>query len=89
MSYTCSMMLQFKDEAHVDEWSARHRIPRGDVQPVAKVLPLATRWYGEHLRPDCGYVPDDQPGFEAWTGSPFAHGAEYFEVYVQLPIKRV
>ena len=50
--YTCSTMLLFKDEAGVDEWSARHRIARGDVQPVRKVLELARRWYGEHLRPD-------------------------------------
>lgn len=50
--YTCSTMLLFKDEDHVAEWSARHRIPRGDIQPVAKVLELAQRWYGEHLRPD-------------------------------------
>ena len=50
--YTCSTMLVFRDEAQVAEWSARHRIPRGDVQPVAKVLELAQRWYGEHLRPD-------------------------------------
>jgi AraC family transcriptional regulator len=34
------------------------------------------------------HVPDDQPGFEAWIGRPFAHGTEYFELYAQLPIKR-
>lgn len=50
--YTCSTMLLFKDEKQVAEWCARHRIPRGDVQPVARVLELAKRWYGEHLRPD-------------------------------------
>jgi hypothetical protein len=50
--YTCSTMLLFQDEKQVDQWSARHRIPRGDVQPVTKVLALAKLWYGEHLRPD-------------------------------------
>jgi len=50
--YTCSTMLLFKDENHVAQWSARHRIPRGDIQPVAQVLELAKRWYGEHLHPD-------------------------------------
>lgn len=50
--YTCSTMLLFKDENQVAEWSARHRIPLGDIQPVARVLELAKRWYGEHLRPD-------------------------------------
>lgn len=50
--YTCSTMLLFKDEQQVSEWSERRRIARGDVQPVTKVLELAKRWYGEHLRPD-------------------------------------
>jgi hypothetical protein len=47
--YTCSTMLLFGDGHQVDEWSARHRVPRGDVLPVARVLELAKRWYGEHL----------------------------------------
>lgn len=50
--YTCSTMLLFKDGKQADEWSARHRIPRGDVQPVARVLELSKRWYGEHLSPN-------------------------------------
>lgn len=50
--YTCSTMLFFKDANHVAEWSKRHRIPHGDVQPVEKVLELAKRWYGGHLKPD-------------------------------------
>jgi AraC family transcriptional regulator len=48
----------------------------------------ALQWlYGTWL-PRSGYVPDDQPGFEAWVGRPFAHGTEKFEVDVQLPIRR-
>lgn len=48
----------------------------------------ALQWlYGTWL-PKSGYVPDDQPGFEAWIGRPFAHGTEYFELYAQLPIVR-
>jgi len=48
----------------------------------------ALQWlYGSWL-PKSGYVPDDQPGFEAWIGRPFAHGTEYFEIYPQLPVKR-
>jgi hypothetical protein len=50
--YSCSMMLLFRDENDVAEWSARHRIPRGDIQPVTRVFELAKRWYGGHLRPD-------------------------------------
>jgi AraC family transcriptional regulator len=48
----------------------------------------ALQWlYGTWL-PRSVYVPDDQPGFEAWMGRPFAHGTEHFELYAQLPIKR-
>jgi Alkylmercury lyase len=49
--YTCSLMLLFEDEGQVDSWCARHRLPRGDVQPVARVFELAKRWYGQHLDP--------------------------------------
>jgi len=48
----------------------------------------ALQWvYGTWL-PRSRYLPDDQPGFEAWIGRPFAHGTEHFELYAQLPIKR-
>lgn len=48
----------------------------------------ALQWlYGNWL-PRSGYLPDDQPGFEAWIGRPFAHGYEYFEIHVQVPIRR-
>jgi len=48
----------------------------------------ALQWlYGSWL-PRSGYVPDDQPGFEAFIGRPYAHGMDYFELNIQLPIKR-
>jgi AraC family transcriptional regulator len=48
----------------------------------------ALQWlYGTWL-PRSGCVPDDHPCFEAWIGRPFAHGTEYFEIHVQLPIRR-
>ena len=48
----------------------------------------ALQWlYGTWL-PRSGFVPDDHPGFESWIGRPFAHGTEYFEIRVQLPIRR-
>ncbi len=47
----------------------------------------ALHWlYGTWL-PGSGYVPDDQPCFEAWIGRPFEHGTDYFELKVQLPIR--
>jgi AraC family transcriptional regulator len=48
----------------------------------------ALQWlYGAWL-PRSGFVPDDHPGFEAWCGRPFAHGADYFEIDIQLPLRR-
>jgi AraC family transcriptional regulator len=48
----------------------------------------ALQWlYGSWL-PRSGYVPDDHPCFESWIGRPFAHGTEYFELHIQLPVKR-
>ncbi len=48
----------------------------------------ALQWlYGSWL-PRSGFVPDDQPGFEAWVGRPFAHGMEQFELSVQVPVRR-
>jgi AraC family transcriptional regulator len=48
----------------------------------------ALRWlYGSWL-PRSGYIPDEHPCFEAWNGRPFAHGTDYFELDIQLPIRR-
>lgn len=59
-------------------------IVRGDLALEARAIDwLYTTWL-----PQSGYVPDDQPAFEAWIGKPFAHGYEYFEIAVQLPIRR-
>jgi hypothetical protein len=49
--YTCSTMLVFDTPAAVDEWCARHAIPRGDVQPLSTVWSFARAWYGRHLDP--------------------------------------
>ncbi len=49
--YTCSTMLLFEGEAQVDDWSRRHGIPRGDVQPIERIWEFARAWYGRHLDP--------------------------------------
>jgi len=36
--------------------------------------------------PSSGYVPDHQPGFEAWNGMPFAHGSEHFALRIQIAV---
>jgi AraC family transcriptional regulator len=72
---------------------ARHRFPEMTVAQVAirggiDLELRALRWlYGSWL-PRSGYLPNDQPCFEAWMGRPFAHGTEYFELFIQLPIRR-
>ena len=50
--YTCSTMLLFESEQQVDDWCQRHRIPRGDVQPLSKILEFSKAWYGRHLDED-------------------------------------
>jgi AraC family transcriptional regulator len=70
----------------------RYRFPPMTVAQIALRGGLdlelrALQWlYGSWL-PRSGYVPDDHPCFEAWVGPPFAHGTEFFELFVQLPIR--
>ena len=48
----------------------------------------ALQWLFGTWLPRSGYVPDDHPCFEAFTGLPFAHGTEYFELRAQLPVRK-
>lgn len=60
--------------------------------PIAGDIQLEMRaidWLFGTWLPRSGYVPDDQPAFEAWHGKPFAHGYEHFELSCQLPIKKL
>ena len=47
----------------------------------------AIDWLYKTWLPRSGFVPDDQPAFEAWIGRPFAHGLEHFEIACQLPVR--
>jgi hypothetical protein len=49
VTYTCSTMVLFDSEQAIADWCARHRIAKGDVQPISAVLDFATVWYGHHL----------------------------------------
>jgi len=57
---------------------------KGDIALETRALD----WMFGTWLPRSGYVPDDQPSFEAWIGRPFAHGFELFEIACQLPVKR-
>ncbi|HEX4385098.1 MAG TPA: AraC family transcriptional regulator [Myxococcales bacterium] len=47
----------------------------------------AIDWLYRTWLPGSGFVPDDQPAFEAWIGRPYAHGNEHFTIACQLPVK--
>ena len=55
--YTCSMMLLFENEQHINRWCQEHRIQRGDIQSVEKIWEFSKVWYGNHLN----------PGWKKWT----------------------
>jgi AraC family transcriptional regulator len=55
----------------------------GDIALEARAID----WLYKTWLPRSGYVPDDQPAFEAWIGRPFAHGSEHFEIACQLPVR--
>jgi len=56
---------------------------RGDIELEQRAID----WLYKTWLPSSGFVPDDQPAFEAWAGLPFAHGIEHFELACQLPVK--
>ncbi len=48
----------------------------------------AIDWLFGTWLPASGFVPADQPCFEAWIGRPFAHGTDYFEILAQIPVRQ-
>ncbi|MFN0009261.1 MAG: GyrI-like domain-containing protein [Planctomycetota bacterium] len=57
---------------------------RGGVDHEMRALD----WLFKTWLPASGYVPDDQPMFEAFLGRPFAHGFEHFELHARIPVRR-
>ncbi|HAI57535.1 MAG TPA: hypothetical protein DCM04_06310 [Saprospirales bacterium] len=55
--YTCSTMLFFENEDQIDDWTKKHDISKGDVQPINKIWEFSKEWYGNHLNPN----------WEKWT----------------------
>jgi len=49
--YTCSTMLVFQNEKQIDDWTKKHNIPKGDIQPIDNVWQFSKKWYGNHLNP--------------------------------------
>ena len=57
---------------------------RGSIELEMRALD----WIYRTWLPQSGYLPANQPGFEAWIGRPFAHGMKHFELFAQIPIER-
>ena len=47
--YTCSNMLVFESEEQIDDWTKKHNILKGDVQPIENIWNFSKKWYGNHL----------------------------------------
>ncbi len=50
--YTCSTMLIFENEKQIDEWTMKHDVQKGDIQPIEKIWNFSKQWYGNHLNPE-------------------------------------
>lgn len=50
--YTCSNMLVFENEQQIDEWTNKHNLPKGDIQPIENIWNFSKKWYGNHLDPN-------------------------------------
>lgn len=83
--------LEVPDSVALDDEIDELRLPAMTVAELELKgsLELETRafeWlYGSWL-PQSGRVPAHFPVFEAWNGLPFAHGAQHFELRIQLAV---
>jgi AraC family transcriptional regulator len=85
--------LEVPEAAVLEDGVSEARFPSMTVAEVdiAGSIALELRaldWLYKTWLPQSGFVPDHQPGFEAWHGEPFAHGDTYFAVRLQLPVVR-
>ena len=49
--FTCANMFAFDSEQAIEDWCKHHRVPKGEVKPIADVWELAQHWYGNYLSP--------------------------------------
>lgn len=68
--YTCSTMLLFEAEEQIDIWCKKHRIAKGDVQPITRIWEFSQVWYGNHLNPE----------WKKWTAEEAQRIFEQFEL---------
>jgi AraC family transcriptional regulator len=64
------------------------RVAEVEIAGGVELEQRAIDWLFGTWLPRSGYVPDEQPAFEAWIGRPFAHGMQHFTIRCQLPVRR-
>lgn len=62
------------------------RVAEIDIAGPIELELRALDWLYTTWLPRSGFAPDHHPGFEAWVGEPFAHGATHFRLRVHLPV---
>jgi len=68
--YTCSTMLLFESREAIEKWCEKHRIAKGDVQPITRIWEFSKVWYGNHLNQK----------WQKWTTGEAARIFEQFEL---------
>jgi len=63
------------------------QVAQVEVRGAIDLEMRALDWLFRTWLPTSGYVPAEQPLFEAWIGRPFAHGHEHFALHVQIPVQ--
>lgn len=58
--HACATFQPFRSRIEIDDWCARHGLPRGAVVPLPKMWEFAIDWYGDYLRrPWTKRTPDE------------------------------
>jgi hypothetical protein len=68
--YTCSTVLLFENAEEIEVWCRKHRIAKGDIQPITKIWEFSKVWYGNHLNPE----------WQKWTAAEAKGIFEQFEL---------
>lgn len=48
--FACSSFQPFRGEEEIDDWCARHALPRGAVMTLPRLWRFASDWYGAYLQ---------------------------------------
>ena len=83
--------LEISSDVEVGDAVSTTRFPAMLVAevPMAGGVELELRaldWIYTTWLPTSGFVPDHQPGFEAFDGRPFEHGETHFELRIHIPV---